>query len=200
MHPSIEKISKLPNKQKITILVSTIVLIAGGFYFLLIKSKQEELKNVQNKLTDLQTQIQENRKIANNLPRLQKEYYQLSKELENALTELPDQKQIPLLLTSITNAGKVSGLDFLIFKPRPEEPKEFYATVPVDITVSGSFYSVSKFFVAVSELPRIVNISNVAFSDIKTSGDQTNLKVTCLSTTFRFLNKKEINDDKKGKK
>jgi type IV pilus assembly protein PilO len=200
MHPSIEKILKLPNKQKITILVSTLVLIAAVFYFLLIKPKQEELTGFQTKLSDLQTQIQENRKIADNLPRLQKEYYQLSKELENALTELPDQKQIPLLLTSITNAGKVSGLDFLVFKPRPEEPKEFYASVPVDITVSGTYLSVSKFFVAVSELPRIVNITNVAFTDIKSSGDQTNLKVTCLATTFRFLNKKEIKDDKKEKK
>lgn len=199
MDPRIEKIFRLPSKQKILILALTLSLIAVGFYFAMIKPKQEELKSFQNKLAELQTQVEENRKIAANLPRLEREYFQLSKELEKALTELPDQKQIPLLLTSITSAGKASGLDFLIFRPKAEEPKEFYASVPVDISVSGSFNSVAKFFVAVSELPRIVNIGNVAFSDIKSSGDQTNLKVTCLATTFRFLDKKEKKDDKKAK-
>ena len=199
MDPRIEKIFKLPSKQKILILISTLLLIAVGFYFMLIKPKQEELKNFQTRLTELQTQVEENRRIAENLPRLEREYFQLNKELEKALTELPDQKQIPLLLTSITSAGKASGLDFLVFRPKAEEPKEFYASVPVDITVSGSFNSVAKFFVAVSELPRIVNIGNVAFSDIKSSGDQTNLKVTCLATTFRFLDKKETKDEKKAK-
>jgi len=199
MDPRIEKIFRLPSKQKILILAITLSLIAVGFYFAMIKPKQEELKSFQNKLAELQTQVEENRKIAANLPRLEREYFQLSKELEKALTELPDQKQIPLLLTSITSAGKASGLDFLIFRPKAEEPKEFYASVPVDISVSGSFNSVAKFFVAVSELPRIVNIGNVAFSDIKSSGDQTNLKVTCLATTFRFLDKKEKKDDKKAK-
>ena len=199
MDPRIEKIFRLPSKQKLLILIVSLSLIAVGFYFALIKPKQEELKTFQDTLAGLQAQVEENRKIAANLPRLEREYFQLSKELEKALTELPDQKQIPLLLTSITSAGKSSGLDFLVFKPRPEEPKEFYAAVPVDITVSGSYNSVAKFFVAVSELPRIVNISNVVTSDIKSTGDQTNLKVTCLATTFRFLDKKEKKDEKKAK-
>jgi len=199
MDPRIEKIFRLPSKQKILILTLTLLLIAVGFYFAIIKPKQEELKSFQNRLAELKTQVEENRKIADNLPRLEREYFQLNNELQKALTELPDQKQIPLLLTSITSAGKASGLDFLIFRPKAEEPKEFYASVPVDITVSGSFNSVAKFFVAVSELPRIVNIGNVAFSDIKSSGDQTNLKVTCLATTFRFLDKKDKKDEKKAK-
>ncbi len=199
MDPRIEKIIKLPTKQKILILSFTIILIAVAFYFLLIKPKHDELKDIQKKLSDLQTQVQESKKIADNLPKLQQEFNQLNKELERALTELPDQKQIPLLLTSITSAGKAAGLDFLVFKPKPEEPKEFYASVPVDITVSGSFNGVAKFFAAVSDLPRIVNISNVVFSDMKSSADKLNLKVTCLATTFRFLDKKETEDEKKAK-
>jgi type IV pilus assembly protein PilO len=45
-----------------------------------------------------------------------------------------------------------------------------------------------------------MNISNVKFSDIKSSGNQTSLKVTCLATTFRFLEKEEQKNDKKQKK
>ncbi len=199
MNPSIEKIFKLPTSQKITIWILVLLGIALIFYFTLIKSKQDELKGLQANLNDLRTQIEENRKIADNLPKLLKEYNQLNEELTRALTELPLQKEIPSLLTSITSAGKGSGLDFLVFRPKPEVPKDFYAEVPVDISVSGSYFSVARFFIAVSDLPRIVNISNVAFSDISNKGGNTNMRVTCLATTFRFLEKKDAKNEKKGK-
>src|SRR6185369_13379920 len=112
---------------------------------------------------ELQKQIQENRRIANNLPRFKAEYEQLKKDLDAALTELPNQKEIPSLLTSISSVGRSAGLDFLLFRPKPEVPKDFYAEVPVDIAVSGTFYNVADFFVAVAKLPRIVNINNVSF-------------------------------------
>lgn len=199
MNSSLEKLFKMPAKQKIAIWLLALTAISLGFYFGLVKTKQTELKDLQSRLNDLQTQIQENTKIANNLQVLQREYNQLTMQLDRALTELPNQKEIPNLLTSITSAGKGAGLDFLVFKPRPEEPKDFYATVPVDISISGSYEEVARFFVAVSELPRIVNISNVVFSDFRTAGNRNNMKVTCLATTFRFLDQKEANDANKGK-
>jgi len=202
MNPSVEKlfekVFKLPNKQKAALLLLTLILVGAAFFFLLIKPKYEQFKSLQVKLDDLQNQIQENKKIADNLPKLKREYEQLKRELDAALTELPNQKEIPSLLTSITNVGKSSGLDFLIFRPKPEQPKDFYSEVPVDIVVSGSFHNLANFFVAVGNLPRIVNISNVAVSDIKDTGGRTMMKVNCLATTFRFLEKKETKDEKKN--
>jgi type IV pilus assembly protein PilO len=78
--------------------------------------------------------------------------------------------------------------------------KDFYAEVPVEAVVSGSFFSVAKFFMDVSNLPRIVNISDVNFAEIKISNNRIMAKVNCLATTFRFLDKKEIKDDKKPAK
>lgn len=199
MDARLEKILKLPNKQKLSILALIIVLIGAGFFFGLQQPKMNELKDLQGRLDGLRSQIQETQKIANNLPRYKAEYAQLQKELESALTELPNQKEIPTLLTSITSAGKAAGLDFLTFRPKPEVPKDFYAEVPVDIVVSGPYQSVGNFFVAVGNLPRIVNMNNVAFADVKSDKGQVQLKVTSMATTFRFLDKKEITDEKKDK-
>jgi type IV pilus assembly protein PilO len=196
MNPQIEKILKLPTKQKILIVVFVVIAEAAALVWFLYLPKYNELTGLKAELTKLQTEIDEKTRIANNLPRLQKEYDQLNVELAQALTELPNSKEIPSLLTSITTVGKSAGLDFLVFKPRAEVPKDFYAEVPVDITVSGSYFSVANFFAAVANLPRIVNISNVAFSDIKNVNNRMMTKVTCLATTFRFLDKKEIKDDK----
>lgn len=196
MDPNIEKVLKLPTKQKILILVVVAVLEAAALVWFLYLPKHNELTGLQAELTKLQGEITEKNRIANNLPKLKIEYDQLNQELAQALTELPNSKEIPSLLTSITTLGKNAGLDFLTFRPKPEVPKDFYADVPVDIVVSGSFFSVANFFAAVANLPRIVNINNVAFSDIKSVNNRMMTKVTCLATTFRFLDKKEIKDDK----
>jgi type IV pilus assembly protein PilO len=200
MDLGIERITKLPNKQKIALLIILLLAFGAALFFFLIKPKYQELKEAEAALATLQAQIEENRRIAANLPALIKEYERLKKALDAALTELPNQKEIPALLTSVTDEGKRAGLDFLLFRPKAEEAKDFYAAVPVDITVSGTYGSVGNFFSAVAGLPRIVNISNVVFSDIKSSGDKTRLKVTCVATTFRFLDKKEQKDEKKAKK
>ncbi|RQW88629.1 MAG: pilus assembly protein PilO [Geobacter sp.] len=200
MDLGIDKIAKLPNKQKIALLILLLLAEVTVLFFLLIQPKYKELKKLDEKLAGLQQQVQENRILAARLPILIKEYEQLSRQLNAALTELPNEREIPGLLTSVTDEGKKAGLDFLVFRPKPEQPKDFYAAVPVDITVSGTFSSVGNFFSAVGNLPRIMNISNVKFSDIKSSGNQTSLKVTCLATTFRFLEKEEQKNDKKQKK
>lgn len=187
-------------KQKMAALALILIAIGAGFFFGLEKPKLNELKALQEKLDKLRTDVGETRKLANNLPRFRAEYEGLKRDLDNALTELPNSKEIPSLLTSITSAGKAAGLDFLIFRPKPEVPKEFYAEVPVDISVSGPFFGVANFFVAVSNLPRIVNISNVAFADIKNDRGRNIVRVNCQATTFRFLDKKEIKDSKDDKK
>ena len=199
MDPRIEKVFKLPVKQKLLILLIILIAEGAGFYFGLFNPRQEEYTQLKGKLTGLQNEVIDKRRIANNLPQLKRDFAQLNQELLNALTELPNQKEIPTLLTSITTAGKAAGLDFLTFRPRGEEPKDFYASVPVDIAVAGSFYEVANFFVSVGNLPRIVNISNVSFADIRESGGRNMVRVNCLATTFRFLDKKEMPNDAKKK-
>jgi type IV pilus assembly protein PilO len=194
-----ETILKLPNSQKIALALFIFLALGAGFFYLLFQPKMKELSALKLKQAELSKQIQENKRIADNLPKFKKDFEQLKVDLDKALTELPNQKEIPTLLTSITSKGKDAGLDFLVFRPKPEVPKDFYSEVPVDISVYGSFYNVANFFVAVSSLPRIVNITNVTVADIRDVGGRMVLRINCLATTFRFLDKKVTKDEKKGK-
>ncbi len=192
MDPIVDKILKRPKQQKIFILMGVMAVIVAGFYFGLYARFQNEYSSLRDQLTKLQDEIQKDRDIANNLPRLREEQERLNQELKKALTELPDQKEIPSLLTSISRAGKGAGLDFITFRPKPETPKDFYYEIPVDIVVYGDYYSLANFFVAVGNLPRIINITNLSFSGIKSDpGGRTTFSVSCLATTFRFMEKKE---------
>ncbi|QOX78679.1 type 4a pilus biogenesis protein PilO [Trichlorobacter lovleyi] len=196
MDPRVEQLLKLPNKQKIAILVAVVLVEAIALVYFLYLPKHKMLTGLKAQHQQLQAEVEEKTRIAINLPKIQKEYNDLNLELEKALTELPNSKEIPSLLTSITATGKNAGLDFLVFRPKPEVVKDFYAEVPVDITVSGSYFSVANFFAAVANLPRIVNITNVDFAEVRSVNNRMMTKVSCLATTFRFLGKEEIKNDK----
>ena len=196
MDPKVEQLLKLPNKQKIAILVAVVLIEAAALVYFLYLPKHKMLAELKAQHQQLQAEVEEKTKIAINLPKIQKEYNDLNFELEKALSELPNSKEIPSLLTSITATGKNAGLDFLVFRPKPEVVKDFYAEVPVDITISGSYFSVANFFAAVANLPRIVNITNVDFAEVRSVNNRMMTRVNCLATTFRFLGKDEIKNDK----
>ena len=106
MDPRIEKILKLPTRQKFALLAIVLVLEGAAIFYGLYQPRMNEYATLQTRLDELQRQIQDNRRIANNLPRYKSEYEQLKKDLDSALTELPNQKEIPSLLTSISSLGK----------------------------------------------------------------------------------------------
>lgn len=187
MNPRVEKILKLPVYQRILILGVFLLLLAGGFVYLFYLPKQEEYRGLQEQNRSLQTKLLEDRRIADNLPKFKAEYEKMQQQLELALTELPNDKEIPTLLTSIASLAKDNGLDVLRFRPGGEVPKGFYAEVPVQLTLTGSYHEVAMFFQAVGGLSRIVNISNLTMGNAKTAGGRTVVSVDCLATTFRFL-------------
>ncbi|PLX86560.1 MAG: pilus assembly protein PilO [Desulfuromonas sp.] len=197
MDPRVEKVLKLPTYQRVLILISLLVLLVVGFYFLLYQAQLEEYAAKEQQLASAQTKLIENRRIASNLPTFKAEHERLKQQLDRALTELPDKKEIPALLTSIGDLARQQGLDVLRFKPMGENAKGFYSEVPVELKLTGSYHDVAMFFDSVGNLPRIVNIGGLKMSGAKTVDDRTTLSVDCRATTFRFL---ETSDGKDGKK
>ena len=118
-------------------------------------------------------------------------------EFKTALKALPDKREIPSLLTSVSRVGIESGLEFLLFQPQPEVMKEFYAEIPVSIRISGGYHNVALFFDRVARLPRIVNIKNIKMNKSKGS---LKLTTTCTAVTYRFVETPKKKPVKKGKK
>ena len=151
---------------------------------------------------------QELRIIAVNLKRFQEEAAKLREELKFAITQLPTSKEIPSLLANVSNLGKDSGLEFLLFRPMPEVNRDFYAEIPVEIKVRGTYHDVAAFFDKVGKLPRIVNIHSVAMDGAKEAGGRWEIITACTATTFKFIEKdaadlakeKDKKDEKKDDK
>ncbi|MFA4910162.1 MAG: type 4a pilus biogenesis protein PilO [Desulfobacteria bacterium] len=195
----LDKIAKLPTPKRIMILIGILLLISGGYYYLFYMPKQTEISQLQSKLDQLQSDLIKKQTIARKLPQFKKEVAKLNEDFTIALVQLPNKKEVPALLYNISKLGREAGLDFLLFKPMPEVKRDFYAEIPVDIKVLGKFHDIVTFFNRVSKLTRIVNITNLNVSSIKISDTEDSLTVSCLATTFRFLEKEEKSDTKNTK-
>lgn len=178
-------------KQKMVLYGLVVVAILVGYYYLYYSPVKAEIDTLRQQKVALEGKIKEQRIIAKDLETFKKEVVKLEAQLNELLEQLPNSSEIPKLLRNISDVGKESGLDFLKFAPKGEVPKEFYAEIPVDVSVTGGFHEFGMFLDRVSRLSRIVNISDVLFSKAKISGDRASMTINCTARTFRFLKEKK---------
>jgi len=177
--------------QKIAILAVTIILIAALYYSFLYSPRADEVAKLSDSVEIARNEKTVKTQKAANLPRLRQDLQRLDAELKKAIAQLPDKKEIPDLLSSISSKAQESGLDILLFRPRAEAFQEFYAEVPVDITVKGNFHNTVNFFDEVGRMDRLVNIDNIGFKNPTVNGDNVVLETTSVATAFRFLDDAE---------
>ncbi len=181
-------LSKVPPRQKVLLAVLFCGLVVSGYYYLYYREASQKIGAMETQLAGLQSKIREQQAIAGNLHSFQEEVRRLEAQLALLLEQLPNSAEIPSLLKSVSDLGKESGLEFLRFAPTGEARKEFYAEIPVSISVHGDYHSFALFTDKVAHYPRIVNLSNIAFTSPKPSGDNLVLvTVNCTATTYRFL-------------
>jgi type IV pilus assembly protein PilO len=186
-----EKIEKIEMVYRILILAGTLLLLAGAFVFLIYMPKSEEISKTNEEIVGLEQKVNQARIRARNLDKFETEQAQVDAQFKDALRLLPNQREIPSLLRSITQLGSDSNLEFRLFSPKQERPKDFYLEIPVSVEVSGSYHDVAMFFDKVGRLERIVNIFGVSMNPIKDRS--TTLVTKCEAVTYRF---KESSDEK----
>ena len=100
---------------------------------------------------------------------------------------LPEKQEIPSLLTSISETGRASGLDFHSFIPQGENKQEFYAEIPVNIKMQCSYHDIGVFLDKISKLDRIVTVANLSMGAPKNQNGEMMLNTSFRLITYRFL-------------
>jgi len=185
----IEQVARLPKAARISILVGVAVALCAGYFFAVYQAQSEKVKSLQARELELQRKLTEVRSIAANISAFEEEIADLESQLAAALRQLPNEKQLEVLLTDISNLGKTAGVEIKSFKRQNEKVHDFYAEVPIGIELEGRFHDIARFFDLVSKLPRIVNMGSLQIGVASESELETRLKVTGTATTFRFVGK-----------
>ena len=199
MNQILDNILERSKAQKIAILGVIIILLAALYYSFLYSPQADEIAKLADSVEIARNEKSVKAQKAANLAGLRKDLQRLDAELKKAVAQLPEKREIPDLLRNISTKAQQSGLDILVFRPRAENYQDFYAEIPVDITVKGNFHNTVSFFDEVGRMDRLVNIDNIGFKNPTPAGDNVVLETTSVATAFRFLDdaeRKKIADEK----
>ncbi|MFQ5655932.1 MAG: type 4a pilus biogenesis protein PilO [Candidatus Methylomirabilales bacterium] len=151
----------------------------------LLKPAWENRDRLIAEVARLEQDILQKRQISKELPRLEAARAALQQELQKAVRRLPEEKEIPDLLTEINRLGQESGLAFTLFKPGRPKQGEFYTRIPIRMKAEGTYHSLGRFFEQIGRMERIVNITDLKVNQVRKAGGGT-ITGEFTATTFTF--------------
>lgn len=193
--PVFEKVEKISKAQRMMIYYGTITLLIGAFVYFCCLPKHKTIDKLNQNYNKLEQRLASAKINAMQLGKFRNNMKKAEKDYRLVMKALPEKQEIPALLAGISQAGQVVGLEFLLFQPKAEIKKDFYAEIPVSIKVSGNYHNVGLFFDKVSTLPRIVNIKEIKMIPLKGSNE---LITSCSAVTYKFID--EVPPEKSGGK
>jgi len=195
-NPVLNKLEQLSKVQRIVIWAGVLILLIGAFVYFSYLPKFKKIDQLKTNLTKIEKELEIAKNNARQLNEFRKKMQDAEEQFKIVMRALPENEEIPTLLTGISKAGTDSGLNFILFQPKPDEKKDFYAEIPVVMTVTGDYHGVATFFESVAGLNRIVNIRNI---DMKPDKESTNLTTKCTAVTYKFIEASDAQPKTSGK-
>lgn len=104
------------------------------------------------------------------------------------LRQLPNRADMDSLLSDINQAGIGRGLQFDLFKPGADLVRDFYAEIPIEIRIVGSYHDLGAFASDVARMSRVVTLGGLALK----RRDDGLLQLEARATTYRYLDEAEL--------
>jgi len=192
MNDLVDRIMDMPVRQRVLLLVGGVFLLFFGYAYFIYWPRADLIAQQRGEIESLANDLNRKKALVANLDSARRELEDLRAALRRAVAQLPDTKEIPDLLSGISSVARESGLEIAQFRQRPEVYQEFYAEVPVEVLVSGTYFQVEEFLNQVSRLTRIVNVKDIGMKGpTAAEEDPVKLQTSCSATTFRFLDEEE---------
>ena len=189
-----------PPHQKLANMGVIVLVVAVLDWTYLYGPSQRALTDLQAEVSQRRTELDSKRSKTNARAALERDLRDLGAELKRAQARLPDQREIADLLDNVAASGRQAGLEITLFRQKPEVLHDFYAEVPVEMQMRGTYQDVALFLDRVKRLDRIVNVANIQLTKPRLEGERMLLDAACTATTFRFLDETErqkLLDEKK---
>jgi type IV pilus assembly protein PilO len=187
----LDDILERPTGQKLGALGAIILAVVVLDWQYWYGPNQAELADLNAQVAEKRADLDTRRSKTNARSEFERELRDLSAELKRAQARLPDQREIADLLSSVAASGRASGLEITLFRQKPEVYHDFYADVPVEMQMRGTYHDVALFLDRVKRLDRIVNVSDIRMTKPRVELDRMMLDAACTATTFRFLDESE---------
>jgi type IV pilus assembly protein PilO len=185
-----------PVAPKVLALVLILVLVVTAGWWFDWKGKFEILEQAQQEEIKLKDEWSNKKRQAVNLDEYRKQLAEMDRQFGALLKQLPNKSEMETLLIDINQAGRGRGLQFELWKPGQESVKEFYAELPIALSITGSYHDLGQFVSDVAKLPRIVTLRDL---NVAPGKDGVLLKMDAFAMTYRYLDDEEVSKQKRAK-
>jgi type IV pilus assembly protein PilO len=169
--------------------IGVVVAVCVGGYFAYWSSQFEEQEALAAQELKLKDEYRSKMAQAINLDALKAQKVQVDMYVERLQKQLPSKAEMAALLTDINQAGVGRGLTFDLFKPGNVVVRDYYAELPIEIRVTGTYHDIGAFASDMANLPRIVTLNNMSL----VAGKDGVLTLDAVAKTFRYLDEEEAN-------
>lgn len=159
-------------------------LILGGGYWFFIKDQYAQLERVENTEQELRKRYEDKAYQVANLEVFKAQMEEMEETFGALVRQLPSETEVPGLLEDITNTALGSGLALEEVTLQGEQQRDFYAELPINIRVTGTYHELASFVSSVASLPRIVTLHDLTIEPTGGDGEQLNMQV--LARTYRY--------------
>ena len=167
-----------------------VLLVLGAAYLAVFSSVQDEIEQARLQEEQLCQTFVDKKRQASNLVALENQLKQIEVSFGTLLKQLPTKSEMDSLLTEINQAGIGRGLQFELFRPAGEVKTDQMAELPIQIRLTGTYNELAAFVTDVSQLSRIVTISDISLTPV---GDAKSSRLVMMATakTYRALEAEE---------
>jgi type IV pilus assembly protein PilO len=183
-----------PLAPRVLCAIGVMAAVVGLGYFAYWSSQFEDQERLALDEQKLRESYKTKMAQAINLEALQAQRVQVDQYVERLQKQLPSKAEMAALLSDINQAGLGRGLQFELFKPGQVVVRDYYAELPIDIKVSGTYHDIGAFAADMANLPRIVTLNNMSL----TSGKDGVLLLDAVAKTFRYLDPEEASAQRKA--
>lgn len=180
---------------KILVLLAILAGLPAAGFFADTQGQIDELERGVSEETTLKDQYVDKKKQAINLDLHRQQLREIDTQFGALLRQLPNKSQMDALLVDINQAGLGRGLQFDLFKPAgSENAREFYAELPIQVKVVGTYHDMGAFAGDVGQLSRIVTLNDISIASSKDGV----LTMDATARTFRYLDDDEVAAQRKA--
>ena len=198
-------LDRLPLAGKIGVGLLFMALVGALFFVFVYEDLSNDLAQAKRREITLQNELRTAQAAKEAYQRDRDDKIRSEARAEQTKKVLPDEPETPAFLASLQQMATVAGVNLTSWAPVDEVPQEFFAKVPMKLTLSGRFHQIARFFHGVGQLDRIINMEDIQMKIVPNKGTGTvreqmpepEVQVECLGTAFRAL---RLDESGKGSK
>lgn len=193
-------IGSWPLAARIVVIILLCIALLFAGYYLDTSDQLLELDTARQKEVSLKQEFESKQAKAASLDAYKEQMEEMKRSFGALLQQLPGKTEVADLLVDVSRVGIISGLEFELFKPEAEVPKEFYAELPIKIRVKGNYHQFGNFASGTAALPRIVTLHDLSISAKSKKVGDGRMIMEATAKTYRYLEQDTTANTKQRKR